>query len=463
MLSITSRRMVTLCALVVGLITCSSGSPASAQFGGSEQLIRITWQNAADNSLHWGEFVQVGPSIVFQNQGRVADFPALEANQSLGPMERIGNIMVMGVRGGAEGQPQGGWLALDLRVIEQPHGDHSDYTYGGAPGVIQTVLDDSRLCPIHLYTYDREFYLANDALNGFTRINPRALLSGGDGAKGTFYRGGGGHITLATVGGKVGYSTWIGETESGTGQVDVVNLDKPGEESVAYSFESPTPGLHGAIANSGRVFLAPNDGIIWVDADATLSQTAESVSVNHLSLGTNPTDQTPNRTGAFTDHRDWVLFLSGRDDDAGLCMVQASAPAPSVAKLVVPTDPGLRMGMPECVTALTGKNYAMAFQTKRAGDAVEKLTIIDLDPNQDRDFSDAMVVMTYDIGDGGVEGYRSYHSLCFDDDNRFAVFTNPADGEICLLALDTLNLVGRYKVDGIPTGVLAIGGEASKH
>ncbi len=463
MLTISLPRRVALCVFVISIATFSTPYSASAQHGGSERIIRVTWQNAKDKSLHWGEFLQVGPSIVFQNHGKIANFPKLKDSQSLGPMKRIDNLMVLGVRGGPKGKPQGGWIAVDLRVTEHPHGDHSDYTYGDAPRVIQKVLDDSRLCPIHLYVYGKEFYLANDALDGFTRINPRALMSGGKGAKGVFYRGGGDHITLAAVGKKVAYSTWIGKTESGKGKVDVVNLDKPGEKSVAYSFESPTPGLHGAIANSGRVFLAPSDGIIWVDADRKLSQSAKSVKVNYLSLGKNPQDQTPYRTGAFTAHKDWVLFLAGRDKDAGLYMVQASAPKPSVSKLIVPTKPGLRLGMPECVTALSGKNYAISFQTKRAGESKEQLTIIDLDPNQDRNFSDAKIAKSIGVGNSQVKGFRSYHSICFDDDKRFAVFTNPADGEICLLSLDKLNVVSRHKVGGIPTGIVAVGGEASKH
>ena len=448
-------------AIVLGLTILST--TADAQHGGPEQLVRVTWQDAKDKSLHWGEFVQVGPSIVFQNQGKVLGFPALGNGQALGTMERIDNMLVVGVRGGPPGQPQGGWLAVDLQVTEQPHGDHSDYTYGDAPRVTISVLSDSKKYPIHLYNYNKEFYMANDPLNGFTRISPRKLMAGGGDALGVFYRGGGGHITMAAVSKKVGYSTWMGETESGKGKIDVVNLDKPGEQSIAYSFESPTPGLHGAITNSGRVFMAPSDGIIWVDADLELSGSAESVKVNHISLGKDPEDETPYRTGSFTDHKDWVMFMAGKDDDRGLCMVQASAETPSVSKLIVETKPGLNLGMPECVTALSGKNYAMAFQSKRAGDAVEQLTIIDLDPNQDRDFSDAKVEKSIEVGSGLVEGYRSYHSICFDDDEKYAVFTNPADGEICLLSLDKLKVISRQKVGGIPTGIIATGGEASKH
>ena len=354
-------------------------------------------------------------------------------------------------------------MAVDLRVTEQPHGDHSDYTYGDAPRVKLSVLGDPGKYPIHLYNYNNEFYLANDPMNGFTRISPSKLMAGGDEALGVFYQGGGGHITLAAVDKKVAYSTWIKESESGGGRIDVVNLDTPGSGSIAYSFESPTSGLHGAIANSGKVFMAPNDGIIWVDADLDLNEAADSVKVNHLSLGKNPEDGKPYRTGAFTDHKDHVMFLAGEGDDRGLCIIRASAEVPSVNKLKIEAKPGLFMGMPECVTAITSKEYAMAFQVKRAGDAAEQLTIIELDPNLDGDFSDAVVKKSIEVGSGLVEGYRSYHSICFDDDEKYAVFTNPADGEICLLSLDKLKVISRQKVGGIPTGIVAVGGEASKH
>jgi len=224
MLFSSSTRKLALLVSMVGAIVLATELTARAQFGGSEQLIRVAWQDAKDRSLHWGEFVQVGPSIVFQDQGKVTGFPELGVGQQLGTMKRIDNMLVVGVRGGPVGQPQGGWLSVDLQVTEQPHGDHSDYTYGDAPRVTLSVLSDSKKYPIHLYDYNKEFYLANDPMNGFTRISPSKLMAGGSDALGVFYRGGGGHITLAAVGKKVAYSTWIKPSESGGGRVDVVRV-----------------------------------------------------------------------------------------------------------------------------------------------------------------------------------------------------------------------------------------------
>jgi hypothetical protein len=286
MLFKSSPCKLALCALVAGVVSSLVTNTAHAQFGASEQLVRVAWQDAQDRSLHWGEFVQVGPSIVFQDQGKISSFPALNNSQMLGTMQRIDNMLVVGVRGG-------GWVAVDLQVTEQPHGDHSDYTYGDSPRVTLSMLSDPGKYPIHLYDYNNEFYLANDPMNGFTRINPSKLMVGGDEALGEFYQGGGGHITLAAVDKKVAYSTWIKPSESGGGRVDVVNLATPGSASIAYSFESPTPGLHGAITKSGKVFMAPSDGIIWVEADVDLSKSPEEVKVNHISLGKTPMTTNP--------------------------------------------------------------------------------------------------------------------------------------------------------------------------
>ena len=152
----TSTRRLIQCAFLTSAVVFASTQITFAQFGaGSEQLIRVAWQDAQDKSLHWGEFVQVGPSIVFQDQGKVAGFPALTGNQALGTMKRIDNMLVVGVRGG-------GWMTVDLQVTEQPHGDHSDYTYGDAPLVKLSMLGDPGKYPIHLYDYNNEFYLAND-------------------------------------------------------------------------------------------------------------------------------------------------------------------------------------------------------------------------------------------------------------------------------------------------------------
>ena len=92
----TSTRRLIQCAFLTCAAVFASTQITFAQFGaGSEQLIRVAWQDAQDKSLHWGEFVQVRPSIVFQDQGKVAGFPALTGNQALGTMKRIDNMLAV--------------------------------------------------------------------------------------------------------------------------------------------------------------------------------------------------------------------------------------------------------------------------------------------------------------------------------------------------------------------------------
>ncbi len=457
-----SIRVYVACLVAANMV--SNSSALLAQGGSPERWVRVVWQDRSDKSLRWGEFVKVGPQMTFKNGGKVKDFPVLDAEHTeLVQMERVENALLVGVRDDNQGGTKSGWVGVDLQVIEEPHGDHSDYTYGEQPIVVSEKLDDQQGNPAHLYVYDREFYLANDRLNGFTRISPKELIKTDGEPKTTFYRGGGAHITLAATGGKVAYSTWIGRGPEGGGNIEVVNLGKPGEDSIAYSLNSASGGLHGAIANSGKVFFAPSDGVEWVEADLTVSKKPEEVKINHIPLGINPDNERPYRTGAFAQCKDWIIFTTGRGDDAGLGLVRASDETPKLVKLPIPTQEGLSLVVPEIVTAASGKRYAFVFQNRPTGDLQEKLTLVDLDPNGDNDFSDAVVIKNIDVGSSKLDGHYGHHSVGFDDDARYAVFSVPGDGELVLFSLDTLKVISKHKVGGEPTKVIAIGGEESKH
>ncbi|WP_145034025.1 hypothetical protein [Caulifigura coniformis] len=422
--------------------------------------MRMVWQDRSTKSLKWGEFVQAGRVIQLRQGGDIKGFPKLDTeHHELVQMERIDNQLVVGVRDDEKGELLSGWVAIDLGVEEMPHGDHSDYNYAGPPSIRASVLDKKQGNPAHLYVYDKEFYVANDALNGFTVIRPSAISGPQEGRKGTFHRGGGGHITMAAVGHKVVYSTWIQEK----GRVDVSRLDKSGEESLAYSFTLPSGGLHGATANSGRIFLAPSDGIYWVDADLELKQNKDTVVQNHLSLGKVKEGERPLRTGSFTNHRNWVLFNTGDGESSALCLVDASAKKPEVVSVPIKVADGLSLTPPEIISAASGKHYAFLFQDRREGEVKEQLTIVDLDPNGDRNFSDATVAKTLPVGGSKVEGHYGHHTIAFDDDRRWGVMTNPADGDLWLIWLPELKVVGKFKVGGTPTKITVIGGEADKH
>lgn len=426
-------------------------------------VVRVFWQDRSDKSLKWSDVVEVDGEMALNASQTVTGFPKLDAEkQELVQMDRIDDLLMVGIRDNDDGHLQSGWVAIDTGVRCESHGDHFDFHYPQSPESIRTCLDAEQGNPAHLYIYDGAFVLANDQKNGFTVLRPAELLNPSVESPGQFFLGGGEHITLATVDGRVAYSTWIGGGPN-SGRVDVVDLSSPGESSIRYSLTTPTGGLHGATANSGKVFFAPQDGICWVQADVELTGTPETVTVHQLSLGKDEESDRPLRTGAFVNHRNWVLFTTGVGDSSALCLVDAEATSPKVVQLPVNVPDGLRLVTPEVTVTAGGKRLAFLFQDRNAGDVPEQLTIVDLDPNGDRDLSDAEIVKTMKVGASQVEGHYGHHSIGFDSEGRWAVFSNPGDGELCLLSLKDLQVKARFPVGGRPTTVLAYGSQESDH
>lgn len=462
MKTMTQKRLLS--NLLVILVLLIGTAPIQAEHSHNTPIMRIVWQDREAKTLRWGQFSQGDSQIEFTKHDSIEGFPQLDTKRNeLVQMERIGRVVVVGIRDDDDGQYQSGWAALDMGVRSHSHGDHDDHVYREPPYVLASVVDQSQGNPAHLYQYDGMFYLANDKLDGFTKLDPLHLLRQDDQKHGHFYRGGGGHITLATVGGKIAYSTWAARDEENNGRIDVSDLTKSGEDAIAYSFQLPVGGLHGATAAGRRVFFAPSDGIYYVDADVNLKQSAESIEMHHLSLGKDEQSDKPNRTGAFTTHRDWVLCTTGKHAAAALCLIDTSAEAPSVIKLPIDTPDGLSLTTPTTVVTAAGKNYAFLFQDRKEGDLAEQLVIVDLDPNADRDLSDAQVVKQLPIGPSQVTGHYGHHEIDFDADGRWAVVTNPGSGKLQLLSLADLEFHGEYEVGGMPTKVLCVGGKPTHH
>jgi len=427
------------------------------------RVARILWQDRDKDTLMWGE-VHGGEKWIV-SASPVKDFPKLDVEkQDLVQMEHAEGHLLIGVRDNDDGKFQSGWIAVDTGVREEPHGDHSHWKFVSSPSVKSSRLDADQGNPAHLYLYNGHFYMANDRKNGFTHIDPKDLASKPAQECGTFSPGGGNHITLAAVDNTVAYSTWIDGGGPNMGRVDVVNLKKSDGDRIAYSFQLPTGVIHGATANSGRVFFAPADGICWVDADLTLSRTAETVVVNHLSLGTEEGAEKPNRTGAFVNHRNWVLFTTGGPEGkSSLCLIDARAAQPVVIKLPIDVAEGLSLTTPEVVLASGGKRYAFLFQDRKEGEAQEQLTIVDLDPNGDRNLSDAKIAKTIPVGASKVDGHHGHHSVAFDSEGRLACFTNPGDGTIWVMTLRDLTIRAKAIVGGTPGAIAALGAPEHQH
>ncbi len=420
-----------------------------------DRVTRLFWQDREEDSLKWADLAK-GEDEWYLDVQKIPDFPKLDVEkQDLVQMQILAGKLLVGVRDNDDGKFQSGWVAIDTGVIEEPHGDHSDWTYEFDPKIQVSRLNKDQGNPAHLYSYDGNYYLANDSKNGFTRLLPNEFKTQDPG---TFHPGGGNHITMAAADNKVCYSTWIDGGGPNKGRVDVVDLSKPNDTSLAYTFHLPTGVIHGATVNSGRVFFAPADGICWTEADTELTKTPDSMKVHHISLGKDKETDKPLRTGSFANHRNWIIFTTGTTDSSALCLLNAESPEPAVIKVPIEVADGLSLVTPKVIQSSTGKRYAFVFQDRKEGEGIEKLTIIDIDPDGDRNFSDAIVSKTIEVGPSKIEGHHGHHSICFTPDGKYACLTNPGDGSIWVLSLYNLEILAKLQAGGTPSAITNIGG-----
>jgi hypothetical protein len=428
-------------------VALSQDKPARTMF-------RLFWQDNESNTLMWGDVKrnEAGWSIDAQS---VPGFPSLDAeHQSLVQSQTIDGVIVVGVRDDDSGNFQSGWVAVESGVTVEDHGDHSHWYYKESPKVLASRLDDQQGNPAHVYLYDEQVILANDSKNGFTILTKDQLTSGDTNKAGTFFSGGGNHITLAAHAKQVVYSTWVDREGDNMGRIDVVNIDssrtKPG-----YSVRLPVGGLHGATAAAGRVFFAPSDGIYSLKADTTLQSPPRDSDWEHISLGTDSATGRPNRTGAFANLDSWVLFTYGSGDDAKIGMLDASKPKLSLVSLELPAGDGLSLVTPTVFKANDGRKLAMVPHDRKQSEEQEKVSVIDLDPNKDSDFSDAKVIGSFEVGPSQIVGHSGHHDISITPNKRLACITNSGDGSIWIVSLADLSVQAKLSVGGSPARAIA--------
>lgn len=435
---------------LVALLNAACSASLLAQ--SPRTLSRIVWQDAAEQKLKWGD-IKKGKdwSLIPED---IMGQPKLDPEkQKFVQMQSVDQLALAGIRDNEDGAFQSGWLAFRSGVTQQAHGDHFHWHYGAAPQTITKILDEHQGNPAHVYLYDNQFYIANDKKNGFTLVTP-AMVGKPNSQPDRFYEAGGGHITMAAIQGKVAYSTWIDREGENKGRVDVVGLGS--NSSRGYHFHLPSGGIHGAITSSGKVFFAPSDGICWVAADMGVSSSAEEVTVHHLSLGENE-DGTPLRTGAFHNFGKLVLFTV-RSASPELCMVDASSPKPTIARIVIPVASGNSLTTPKTIRSWTGERYAILFEESREGDKDERLHVVALDPNRDGKLSDAKLHKSIPVGKSLIEGHSGHHE-CVALSNRLVAVSNPGDGTITIFSTSNWENQATLKVGGIPTRMITFGGK----
>lgn len=447
-------------ALAVGVVGFALPGRASE----TRMAMRIFFQDEDTQMLKWADVPAGGTSV-----GVVADvpgFPRLDTErQSLVQMAAASGLLMVGVRDDDDGNFQSGWVLVDTGVEAEDHGDHSHWRYVRPPRVRAVQLDTQQGNPAHLYCYDGVFYLANDQKSGFTRLDPGSVSPADDAAairqKSRFISGGGGHITLAVHNRSLALATWIDREGPNKGRVDITALSPAGAAAAVGSIYLPTGGLHGATACQGKVFLAPADGICWINVNLPLPLDPKLLAVHHVALSR--VDDKPLRTGAFHTLGKHVGFVTGAGKHAAVCFVDASQSQLDLIRVPLKMADDNRPTGPALVQPRKGPPLAFVFHDHPADvEAPNRLTMLELDPNRDGSWKDAQIAQEMDVGKSRVVGHSGHHHVDFDADGRYAVFTNPGDGTLVLMDLVRRSVLAEARVGGAPSQIVAVGGRATK-
>lgn len=450
---------------LVMLALATAGLPAAAADPTKPSPVaRLVFQDHPTAALRWADVAaDAGGRLSLGPVAPVDGFPALDAGrQTLVQMGRVGDKLLVGVRDDEDGEFGSGWVMLSTGVRGTDHGDHVDWSFRKKPFVIGSRIDKDQGNPAHLYVYGEKFFLANDHKNGYSRFDPedfpRVPGYPHAGTRPRFLPGGGGHITLAVAGDKVGYGTWIGGGPT-AGRVDVTPVSLTGTPAVGYSFALPTGATHGATACGGKVFFAPADGVCWVAADPDMKLKPDQVKVTHVPLGKDGDE--PLRTGAFAAHGRWVLCVTGKEAAGKLVLLDAGAADPKPVFVALTGGAHHKPLTPAVVLAGGKVPLALVFHDhpKGAG-ATDRLDVVALDPNADGDFADAKVVKSLPVGPSAVDGHHGHHAAGFDANGGWAFFTNPGAGTVSALDLKTLEVVATFPVGGTPTALIVHGGRS---
>ncbi|WP_459554368.1 YncE family protein [Lacunimicrobium album] len=424
-------------------------------------ITRFLWQDASTLSVHTADLLATSP-LTLSPITTVANFPKLDPEkQTLVQMEASSGFILVGVRDEDDGKYQSGWVLIDTGVDEEPHGDHSHWYYRRAPKAIAQVLNDKQGNPAHLYQYDGVFYMANDKNDGFTRFDPKDLKPTDSPAsiisRAAFHKGGGGHITLAAVDNKTAFSTWIDRDGENKGRVDVVRLTPKGSTDIAASFHLPTGGIHGATACAGKVFFAPSEGICWTDGVFT----SQPPKVNHIDLGKDDLNESrPRRTGAFNTFQNrYVAFTSGKGESTRLHTIDATQPSLPLNTIDLAFQPDDHASSVEIIKYRQSSPLAFIFHDHEEESEVAtpcKLSVIKLDPNNDGNWQDAKLEKSLEVGPSKLEGHNGHHNITFDQARRYAAFTNPGDGTLTLLSIESMSILQTLPATKSPSKIIAV-------
>lgn len=421
-------------------------------------LMRIFWQDMATATLKYGDVLrdkkpEQAWHLVYKP---VPNFPELDVNhQRLVQMAILDSVLLVGVRSDSDSATSDGWVAIDTGVERQDHGDHYHWRYHD-PQLLSYTLDDQQRNPAHLYVYGRYFYLAQDKLNGFLRLDPVALKAK-QVASAKFYSGGGNHITLAVWKDKWAFATWIDRQEANAGRVDVVDLQNG---SNVESFTLPVGGLHGATVCNNRVFFAPCEGIYHIKLEVSSEGKITMSQPEKIDLGRISEDGPAFRTGAFAVLDHFVLFSTSIAGQGYLGIIDTRSETPHLHQLFIPLTEGQTLSSVSCLKAQSKRKLAAVFAETPRGDQSDVLYLIELDPDDNGQATDAAIWKELQVGENRIEGHAGHHSIAWNAHGTIAAVTSPGSGSIFLVNLQDGTILATLQVGGVPTAICALGGPA---
>ena len=421
-------------------------------------IARLFWQDMDSQTLKWGDLCRINDQWQLSPQ-TLEHFPkiALET-QNLVQMESINDHLIVGIHDNDRGNVGSGWVSIASGVEIEEHGDHVHAQFEKPPQVVQSMVDTDQGNPAHIYRYGDKIFIANDAKNGFTIVEFNSVQNPSAPFGSKFYSGGGNHITLAAVSDHWCYCTWADREGENKGRVDIIPIGS-NNHSQSRTTYLPVGGLHGATTNSGKVFLAPSDGIFILDASSpTSTKTTQDADLSiPITLGTDPVTNKPNRTGAFANQGDYVLFSFGTGEHSQIGLIDAASHKPSLLALPLGAGSNQSPSTPRCTVGANSKQYAWVVLQGKDDPTSDILRAVELDPNGDKKTDDVKIHGSLDLGRSKIQGHSGHHEIAFLPNRRLACISNPGDGSLWLVSLHGLEVLAKFEVGGAPTRIVAFG------
>lgn len=427
-----------ICRLALGTLAAATlMTTAAGQNVREKTIMRVFWQDAASQKLSYANLT--ASTRWNLRRGWVGGFPQLDTStQSLGEMVAVDGQVFVSVTAATDAAA-GGWLCLDSGAFEEPHGNHTHWKYTRTPRVRQSKLAAGHGQTSGLMLHNGTVVHA-DSTGACTLLSAGQMKFGGE-------RG----IRQLTLPKPARFCLVAGQqlftaAESGEGIV-TASYDISAATRHLSGSEFPGAQLLGIVHNSGRTFLASDQGIQWEPSPASEGETV-SLDLQEMVHG-------------ITSEQNWVLFTCGDGEDTRLCLTKAADPGRGFVTLPLPGPDGTKPRSLSTRLSL-GKRYAFVIQeTSTAGTpAAEQLVIIRLDPNKDGDFSDATIRQRIDLGTRPPAA-NGNSDICFDAYGRYAVVSSPAAGILTVISLSKMSVVARFQVGGAPGRMVGVG--AAEH